>query len=365
MLDITYIYILTAIAMFVSLTIVRRSSYFDHRRNKYFIFAIFADIIIQLGYVGRDLSEQLDNMPLAHISNTLIYMFAPMSMFFLTLAAAKKGSKLTYVLSFLEAISVIIALSSPFTHLFYVISPDVVYSRGPLYIYNEILGILFTVLWAICSFIEFKHIEPIDKFYLSEIFVVQLIAIILQGVNSTYKVVYICGSFMMLVYYAFVIEVYGKYDNLTRVRNSLYYHSIALTRAPEKNYSVIMFDANGLKKVNDNFGHDAGDKLICAVASAIAKAVGKFGSVYRTGGDEFIAVLNSADEKRAEEINNSVHRILEENSSQYEFPLSVSSGFAVHSKGEKFVDTVNRADKKMYENKNRYYVENGLDRRRH
>ena len=126
-----------------------------------------------------------------------------------------------------------------------------------------------------------------------------------------------------------------------------------------------MFDANGLKKVNDNFGHDAGDKLICAVAAAIAKAVGKYGSVYRTGGDEFIAVLNSADEKRAEEINNSVHRILEENSSQYEFPLSVSSGFAVYSKGEKFVDTVNRADKNMYENKNRYYVKNGLDRRRH
>ena len=76
-------------------------------------------------------------------------------------------------------------------------------------------------------------------------------------------------------------------------------------------------------------------------------------------------MINSSDQSRVEEINDSVHKILEENSSQYEFPLSVSSGFAVYSDGEKFVDTVNRADKKMYENKNRYYVENGLDRRRH
>ncbi|MBQ8786797.1 MAG: GGDEF domain-containing protein [Oscillospiraceae bacterium] len=365
MLDFTYIYILTAVALVVLITVIRRSSYFDDRKNKYYMYAVFADIFILLGYVGRDWSEQLGNVTFAYISNTVIYLCAPLSMLLLVLAATKKADKVICILSVLEAISILIALSSPFTKLFFEISQDAVYSRGPLYIYNEVLGILFTICWAVYSFMEFKYIELIDKLCLLEIFILQVGAIILQGFNSTYKIIYICGAFMILVYYAFVIEVYGKYDKLTGVRNNLYYRSIIKNRAPQNGYSVIMFDANGLKKVNDTFGHEAGDNLICGVASAITKAVGKKGAVYRIGGDEFVAIINSNDLKVVENINNTVHKELAERDHEYEFTMSASSGIALHSGGKTFADMVKCADKMMYENKNQYYISNGLDRRRY
>lgn len=365
MLDFTYIYILTAVALVVIITIIRRSSYFDDRKNQYYLAAISADILILLGYVGRDWSEHFGSVTSAYISNTIIYLCAPLSMFCLVLAATKKADKVIYILSVLEAISILIALSSPFTKLFFEISQDAVYSRGPLYFYNEVLGILFTVCWAVYSFMEFRYIDLIDKFCLSEIFVVQVGAIILQGFNSTYKVIYICGAFMILVYYAFVIEVYGKYDKMTGVRNNLYYLSIVKNRAPKSGYAVIMFDANGLKRVNDTYGHEAGDKLICGVASAITKAVGKKGSVYRIGGDEFVAIIKSDDLKVAESINNAVHKELAEKNNEYEFTMSASAGIAVHSGNKTFADTVKCADKLMYENKNQYYISNGLDRRKY
>lgn len=363
MFDFTYIYILTAIALIVLLTIIRRSSYLETRKNKFIILAIFSDIVILIGYVGRDISEQYSDMILAHISNTMIYLFAPLSMFFLILGSTKKLNKITIILSVLEGISAFIALSSFATGWFYTISPDVIYSRGPLYLYNEILGILFTILWGMYSFIEFRYIEPIDKLYLSEIFILQAMAIIIQGVNSSYKIIYICGAFSIMIYYAFNIEIYGKYDKLTGVRNNLYYRSVIMRDRYTENFSVIMADANGLKNINDTYGHDMGDKFIRIVTSGITKAVGKNGSVYRTGGDEFVVVIKSKDRSLVERIDSDIHKNLSEENKNYEFEVSVSTGTAIHSEIELFTDTIKRADKKMYENKNEYYAKTGKDRR--
>ena len=364
MFDNTYIYILTVIALTVLSTILGRSNHFGKRKNTFLILAIFSDIVILLGYVGRNVSEQFDNMPLAHISNTMIYMFAPLSMYFLILAATKKLDKFTVVCTVLEGISVLIALSSSFTGLFYTISPDVVYSRGPLYLYNEILGIAFTVIWAVYSFIEFRYIEPIDKFYLSELFVLQIASIIIQGFASSYKIIYICGAFNIMIYYAFVTEVYGKYDKLTGVRNNLYYRTMIAKNQYPVRYSIIMADANGLKHVNDTYGHAEGDNVIRTVAAAITKAVGKTGSIYRIGGDEFVAVIKNDDTAIVESIKLQIDGILEENK-DYEYEISVSSGTAIHCNSETFSETVARADKKMYESKNEYYIRTGKDRRKH
>ena len=351
--------------MIVAITIIKRGSHFDKRKTRYFISAIFSDILVLLGYVGRSLSEQFGAVFLAYFSNTLIYLSAPLAMFFLVISTTKKPDKFINIMIVLEAISILAALLSPFTHLCFVISPDAIYSRGPFFIYNEIIGILFTIMWAVYSFIEFHYIEPIDKFYLSEIFVVQLVAIIFQGITSTYKVMFICGAYMLLVYYAFVIETYGKYDRLTGVRNNLYYRSVKANRLPQKDYAVILIDANRLKFVNDTFGHQMGDEFIKAVATALTKSVGKHGSVYRVGGDEFVSIIKSSEERNIEDVISDIHKNISEFGEGYEFPMSASIGFATDREAEDYDSILKIADKRMYESKSRYYIENGIDRRRH
>lgn len=361
--DYTYIYILTSIALVALMTIVRRSSHLEKRKNLFFILAAYTDMLVLLGYVGRDLSEQYKIMALAQGSNLLIYLCAPLTMFMLMLASTKKTDKLLCFCGVLEAISIVIAVSSPFTHLFFTISDDVVYSRGPLYLYNEILGILFVIVWAWYSYNEFRYIEFIDKVYLSEVFIFQLAAIILQGLNSTYKVIYIGGAFDLALYYAFIIEVYGKYDKMTGLRNRLYYNNVINGIKPAEKYSVILFDSNGLKNINDTYGHETGDKFICTIASAIASAVGKKGSSYRVGGDEFVSIIRSDDSEMLERIIADVRKNLEACSEKLEFECTVSSGVAVHVSGEDFAETFNRADMKMYEDKDNYYARTGKEKR--
>ena len=54
---------------------------------------------------------------------------------------------------------------------------------------------------------------------------------------------------------------------------------------------IVQFDINDLKKVNDEYGHSEGDKHISAAASVIKASFGADGHIFRTGGDEFIAIL--------------------------------------------------------------------------
>lgn len=59
--------------------------------------------------------------------------------------------------------------------------------------------------------------------------------------------------------------------------------------------AMAMFDSNNLKIVNDTFGHARGDRLIIDTAFALQRYLGKFGTIYRIGGDEFVLVSDKTD----------------------------------------------------------------------
>lgn len=128
--------------------------------------------------------------------------------------------------------------------------------------------------------------------------------------------------------------------------------------------AVIMIDVNGLKTVNDNIGHEAGDELIKGAALCINRSFGGRGRVYRTGGDEFIVVLDNVDY----DLNNIVNSFLDEVknwSGNLAKELSVSLGISTSwdNPNFNFNDLVKLADKLMYENKNEYYKRTGKTRR--
>lgn len=121
-----------------------------------------------------------------------------------------------------------------------------------------------------------------------------------------------------------------------------------------KGITFIFVDANNLKYVNDNFGHDAGDRFLSLVASSLKLAFGD-NNAYRQGGDEFAAVI-----ERVENITPLIHKLknnLEEvhNKENLPYPCSVSVGYAT-SDGRLTKDTLlKNADTMMYEEKSKYH----------
>ncbi len=116
---------------------------------------------------------------------------------------------------------------------------------------------------------------------------------------------------------------------------------------------VIYFDLNGLKEINDSKGHRAGDRLIMHLADAITLFFRKR-EVYRTGGDEFIAICLNIPEQLFTERLARVMDYIDSSTT-----LSVSIGYAwSQKKGLSLQQVIATADSKMYEEKQLYYADN-------
>lgn len=117
-------------------------------------------------------------------------------------------------------------------------------------------------------------------------------------------------------------------------------------------YAVVAMDLNLLKKTNDTYGHEVGDMLIKEAAEYISSSF-KGSPVFRTGGDEFAAILYGAAYKKREELLDSF-----ENNMNYSLPdfekviLSVSFGMAEYpAEGSDYESVFEIADERMYQKK--------------
>lgn len=141
-------------------------------------------------------------------------------------------------------------------------------------------------------------------------------------------------------------------DALTGFRNrKAYYKDIAIIEQDKdirvQPVGVVFADINGLKRVNDGFGHDAGDALIAHVAQMIATAFPE-AKKYRFGGDEF--VILSFDQGETE-FQDKLECLVK--SWNDEYSASVGSVWLQHAKD--FEKGIEVADERMYQDKSRYY----------
>ena len=119
--------------------------------------------------------------------------------------------------------------------------------------------------------------------------------------------------------------------------------------------SVIYFDLNGLKGINDTFGHPAGDAALQRVAEILTENIRESDFVGRLGGDEFGVLLAHADEAAATEKALQLVDAIESSSIDWEgttIPLKVAFGAYTFKGGDTANDALAEADKKMYAQKN-------------
>lgn len=125
----------------------------------------------------------------------------------------------------------------------------------------------------------------------------------------------------------------------------------------------VLADINGLKTVNDSYGHMAGDALIKICADAMISSMTHAYRIYRVGGDEFAAIyLDTPIELVRTEISE-IHAGCQKRSKGYPFEAAIAVGYAERKMNEPMSEAVMRADSMMYEEKDKYYIENGINRR--
>lgn len=154
------------------------------------------------------------------------------------------------------------------------------------------------------------------------------------------------------------LEFLGKHDVLTKLRNRAFYDDeiARISRRGPFPVGVLAVDLNGLKRVNDEYGHAAGDALLRRAGEALKKALGESAHAARVGGDEFACLLPRHGAVEMAKLTESLKLVAEMNNQFYQGPtLSFSVGTAVCEQGGDLYRALRAADDAMYAAKRTHY----------
>lgn len=139
-------------------------------------------------------------------------------------------------------------------------------------------------------------------------------------------------------------------DQLTGLYNRVYFDELTHWEGKDLRFpiTIISADCDGLKQINDKFGHSAGDQYICYARDAIRKALPDKAVVFRMGGDEFLAVVPETDKEEAQKLVDRINKSVKKYKNK-DFALSLSVGSHTIKGHNSSIETgVRLSDKEMY-----------------
>lgn len=153
-------------------------------------------------------------------------------------------------------------------------------------------------------------------------------------------------------------KLISETDFITGVFNKNKYAEMISSYYPKlDSVGVIFWDINNLKEVNDEYGHEMGDRIIIELAEALLAKSDATKRVYRIGGDEFVTMIDNPKPGEEKRVEREILNLLANTKSKAEACVSVAHGTARGS-GVNVSQTVNEADAAMYACKRKMKGEN-------
>ena len=151
------------------------------------------------------------------------------------------------------------------------------------------------------------------------------------------------------------VENLSYYDTLTSLHNRRYFDKVVDRITSSKEYlplSIIVADINGLKLVNDSFGHSQGDQIIKVAANIIKEEVKEDDILCRWGGDEFVIILPNSDESKANDLVDRINKKAGQTTFNF-IPISIAMATSTtHSLNSDISRMFKSAEDSMYKIKN-------------
>lgn len=242
-----------------------------------------------------------------------------------------------------------------------------IYERGPAYGVFLLFAFLYMAdslyLYAKCR----RKSGTLKLFPVQVFFVPVLIGVVVQAVFMEVAITWTSIAVAIAGIMTALKNETIFLDYLTGLYNRVYLEFLQKRAYKRKDAWVcgIMIDLNGFKAINDTYGHAEGDTALILAAGLLKNAFGEYGVVTRYAGDEFVVILNTADEQIVQSLIVRAKENFEEVNGTHDKPyrLSASMGYAIadlHT--ETIADFMNRIDRQMYQDKLGYYAKN--DRRK-
>ncbi len=355
---------------------VGKNTILSHRDIKWFrITFILAAIGAFCEYMGV-LFDHMDNSPVA-LHHFITFVEFCLSPYLGVCLAYSSTVKLNIKPVFcVISLNVVVQVISLFNEMIFRIDETGVFVRGSAYwMYLVFCGIGFV-------FILYVFIRMAVKSHARNILCIVIIALIViigqaantidGNINSGYFSICITATLLYIFIQNMIrhqmVETINKeknisnHDALTKVMSRISFDNVIceldekIKETPQNvKFAVCECDLNNLKQINDSFGHDAGDEYIIGCCKVICDFF-KHSPVFRIGGDEFVAILQSDDYDNLESIKKEVLAFSEQEikrSGSLNQRKSFAAGFGVFNAqtDHSFSDAMKRADTEMYETK--------------
>ena len=152
-----------------------------------------------------------------------------------------------------------------------------------------------------------------------------------------------------------VLEKNSNLDGLTKVYNrralSTYLREVCEKDILPHDLHALILDIDDFKKINDQHGHLAGDKVLIFIANILRKTLRDGDKVFRYGGEEFVIILNRLDDRQCKNITSRLLTLIRDNKLIYKgvsLQVTMSIGTTKFNEGDTPDSLISRADKALY-----------------
>ena len=339
-----------AIALYITVFLTKK----EISRSYVLIVGVFLLSIVV--FIEFEYATSIEHRMLRRFLMAIRYSATPLIISQLIYTRVKKQTWFVFVPAI---VLTIIDFISIFTGIVFWIDDNNVFSRGILGFLPFIMAGLYSValVYLLVKRSNKKMMEIVPIIFLSVALLSGLIFPFIFG-PAFAKIFCTTIAIALFIYYVFESLQQTKKDPLTGLLNRQAYKADVCMN-PEEITALVSIDMNGLKLLNDSFGHMAGDEALVTLALCFNKALRDRQFAYRIGGDEFAIICRKTSK---EELFELIKRI-EDNVAETEYNCSI--GYSYSEDGKKTIeDMLNESDVMMYAEKDRYYKESGKDRRR-
>lgn len=320
---------------------------FDKRSNYYFMSFIAIILILDITDMIDCHMIRLNRVnPYRYITSAISYTLRPATLTILINILLRRR-RFNIIIWFPVIIIGVMAFTNSLIHILFDFHSQNEFITGSLAYASHLLGGIYMLMLMTMVIQMHQMIDLGEVLIVSYSIAICTVATLIEDKLAAKFLLPGAMTISCALYYIFLYVQTYKRDVLTGAfnRRTLY---ADVERIKHQHFIVISMDLNGLKEINDSKGHQCGDNALRLFTNECLKVGRNEFRIYRTGGDEFIALGKGKSVHEAEVYINKVKKALEET------PYTSSFGYAQYTPENSFDEVCNQADAKMYANKIRY-----------
>ena len=200
-----------------------------------------------------------------------------------------------------------------------------------------------------------------------DLFAIAALAPVIHSNFSNMESASILTTMVLIIVFAYIFAVQTRQqrkqlerlatiDPLTGVGNRRGFNEklkevVAIRHRTGQPVSLVLLDIDHFKSINDTFGHETGDHILCEITDIIKKRIRITDGFYRIGGEEFVVTVMGADLSNSSRLADELRLLVEESLLLDDRSVTISLGVAEINEGETGEDCLKKADSALYESK--------------